>query len=104
MGTPFSVGGGRWLLSGPIVAILLAGAIATAVFPDRAEDIGFFCLSVGLTTASVLFVRRSSGLPAREGTAWRLVAVGVGLFGLGVVIAGVLTGLGVTLPAFGLID
>lgn len=104
MGTPSWTGGGRWLLSGPIIALLLAGAVVAAASETAAPYIGVIGLAVGIPVAVGLFLRRSLVLPVREAHAWRFVALGLVFFWAGVMVIAVLTESGVTLPAFGVLD
>jgi len=99
-----SAGGGRWLLPAPMIALLLAGALAAWLLPEAAPYIGFFGLLVGLATVAVLFLRRSALLDRHERKAWRLIALAVALFWAGVLTVAGLTELGYSLPAFGPID
>ncbi len=104
MGTPYAVGGRRWLFSGPIIALLVAGAIAAKVWPDAAPILGVGGMALFIPVAVVLFVRRSASLPDSERQAWRWVAAGLTLFWVGVVVIAILSEAGLELPAFGPLD
>ena len=104
MGSQWNAGGGRWLLSAPVVALLLIGAVIAWLVPEAATYVGFVGLVVAIPLAVGLFYFRSKPLPPRERTAWRFVALGLSLFWLGVVIIGILNEMGVDLPAFGPLD
>ncbi|HEX6287075.1 MAG TPA: hypothetical protein VFZ80_06290, partial [Acidimicrobiia bacterium] len=97
-------GGSRWLLSAPMIALLVIGAAVSAAVPALAPTIGFVGLAVAIPVAVVLFSVRSRGLPKREQTAWRYMAIGLLLFWAGVVVIAALTESGVDLPAFGPLD
>lgn len=103
MGSQWNAGG-RWLLSAPVIALLLIGAVIARLVPEAATYVGFVGLVVAIPLAVGLFYFRSKSLPPRERTAWRFVALGLSLFWLGVVIIGILDQMGVDLPAFGLLD
>lgn len=94
----------RWILSGPLIILLLLGALLAWIEPDLAPTVGFLGIVTGLLTASVLFNRRSTPLEPRERTPWRAIGVSVGLVGTGVLLVGILTTAGLTLPAFGIMD
>lgn len=94
----------RWAVPGPLIALLLLGVIVVWLLPDAAPVVGFAGLTIGTAVVAVLLYTRSSPLAERERTAWRLVGLGVALFGVGVGVVGVLTESGITLPAFGPID
>ncbi len=98
------MGGGRWLLTAPIVAVLLGGAVVTWQFEEFAPQVGFLTLIIGLSATSVLFFTRSRTLRPGERRAWRLVGLGVSLFMAGVVVIGILSASGVELRAFGVFD
>lgn len=104
MGISPRVGGSRWLLSAPIVALLVVAAAVAATVPALAPYIGFVGLTATIPIAVVLFFVRSRDLAKRERTAWRFVAIGLAFFWAGVVVIGVLTEAGADLPAFGPFD
>lgn len=104
MGTPRTGGVGRWLFSGPVIALLLIGAVVVTVWPESAPVVGFASLAVAIPLAVVLFFRRSVSLPDAERQAWRWVAVGLSLFWLGIVVIAILTEAGLSVPAFGPLD
>lgn len=97
-------GGSRWLLSVPIIVLLIVGAGVAVAMPDLAPYIGPVGLTVAIPVAVTLFLVRSRGLPKRERTAWRFMAVGLALFWVGVVVIGILTEAGIDLGAFGPLD
>jgi signal transduction histidine kinase len=97
-------GGSRWLLSAPIIALLVLGAAVAAAVPALAPFIGFVGLAVAIPVTVILFFVRSRGLPKREQTAWRYIAIGLSLFWAGVVTIGILTEMGVDPPAYGPLD
>lgn len=98
------LGGRRWFLPGPIIVMLIASALVAWRLPDVAPYVGFFGLVIGTSISATLFWRRSSSLPERERGAWRFVTLGLGMFGVGVLVVSLLTELGVALPAFGPLD
>jgi len=104
-----SMGRGQtWLLPGIVIVVLTAALIVTAVLsdamPELATAVGFLGLLVGLAAASLLVFFRSRALPIDERKAWRWLAVALASIWTGVLVIGVLTSLGATLPAFGPID
>lgn len=100
----FNWGWRRWLVPGPMILLLVLGAIISRAVPSAAESVGFVCLVVAMPITVFLFVRRSRLLPPKEGKAWRLVALGLACFWGGVVTIGLLTEIGVVVPAFGPVD
>lgn len=94
----------RWLIAGPLIALLVIAVIVVWVSPETGEILGFFGLVVGLFAAGVLYLRRSRDLKPRERSAWLAIAVAVSLTGTGVLLVGVLTEAGLDLPAFGAHD
>lgn len=104
MGIPFRVRGGRWLLPGPVVALLLIGAAVTFVAPETGETVGFLGLVTAPVIAGTLIYKRSRALAHRERAAWLWIAVALYLICTGVGVIGLLTELGVELPAFGVMD
>lgn len=104
MGHPFRAGGGRWLLSAPIIALLLVGAVVAWAVPTAASVVGFVGLVVAIPVAVYFFLSGSRSLPRREGVAWRYVAAGLSMFWAGVVVIGVLTEMGYQVSAFGPLD
>lgn len=104
MGTPLNLGWRRWLAPGPIIALLLVGAVVAWADPSTAPVIGFAGLAIALPVAVVLFFRRTRNLAKREGRAWRFLAMGLTLFWIGVVVIAIVTESGVTVSAFGAFD
>lgn len=105
MGTPTASGRSRWLVPGIVASLLLAGVISTLVLPaEEASYVGFGMLVLGLSTAAILTYRRSSTLRKGERIAWRFVGGGAVVMGVGVLTIGVVTALGIDVPAFGPID
>jgi hypothetical protein len=49
----------RWKVPGIVMAFLAAGFIAVLVAPERADEIGFVGMILGMATAGILFFRRS---------------------------------------------
>jgi signal transduction histidine kinase len=84
--------------------LLAVGAGFSVFNPGTAEYVGFIGLVVGLTVAATLLVRRSRKLADRERRAWRWIATALALIALGVLAVGLLSGIGVDLPAFGALD
>lgn len=84
--------------------LLLIGVAVTLASPSTGNYVGFAGLAMGLPTAAILVARRARSLPRRERRAWSFISLGLGLFATGVVAIGVLTELGVDLPAFGVMD
>jgi signal transduction histidine kinase len=100
-----NLGWRRWLVPGPIVALLLIGAVVALAVPSTAPVVGFFGLAVALPVTVILFFRRSRNLSEREGRAWRFLAIGLALFWIGVVVIAVLTEFDIMeVPAFGPLD
>lgn len=104
MGTSLNLGWRRWLISGPIVALLLVGVFVASVNESAAPMVGFAGLALALPVAFTLLISRTRHLSRREGRAWRFLALGLMLFWLGIVVIGILTEVGVTLGAFGPLD
>jgi signal transduction histidine kinase len=85
--------------------VLLVLAIpAVIVAPTSANEIGFVGMVIGMSTAGIIFFRRSSGLERRERIVWRMIGAGTLLVMIGLVLTGVLTELGVPLPSIGPLD
>ena len=98
------LGSRRWLIPGPLIVLLLAGGLVAWAIPDSAENVGFGGMVFGLSIAGLLTIRRSKKLPAAERSAWIYLASGMLLVSIGVLAAGVLTGFGVPISAFGPLD
>jgi len=94
----------RWVVAGPLLMVLLVLAAIASVWQDKGETLGAVGMVVGQVTAGILTVRRSRDLDRRERIAWRFLAAGMFLVAAGVVVVGVLTELGFTVPAFGPTD
>lgn len=94
----------RWLFPGAVISLLLSFVVAMLLVPDWKEDLGFLGMVVGMTTASVLYVRRSAALNAPERMVWRLVAAGTVLVVPGLIITAVQISLGFDVPAVGPLD
>ena len=94
----------HWLVPGAVIALLIVFVAAILLVPEWEETLGFVGLVVGMTTAGVLYVRRSRSLKAPERRVWRLMAIGTVLVVPGVVIAAVMQELGVEVPAVGPLD
>lgn len=94
----------RWRVPGIVVALLAAAIIGVFVVPTQADEIGFVGLIVGMSTAGILFFRRSKGLERSERIVWRMIGTGTLLVMMGLLVTGVLTELGVELPAIGPVD
>jgi signal transduction histidine kinase len=95
----------RWAVSGPLLSLLLIAAIVALFVPaDVADALGAVGLAVGLTTAGVLTIRRSTRLARKERRAWVFLAAGLFSVAAGVIVVAALTTAGVTLPAFGPVD
>lgn len=75
-----------------------------AIQPAAGDTLGFLGMLLGMATAGVLILRRSSRLEAKEKTAWRFFAVSLFLAASGVAVVGVLTLVIGDLPAFGATD
>jgi signal transduction histidine kinase len=104
VGNPLTGGAGRWLVSGPVIALLLIGAVVVSLWPDAAPIVGFGSLALAIPLIVGLFFRRSVALPDSERQAWRWVAVGLSMFWLGIVVIAIFVEAGVALPAFGPLD
>ncbi len=98
------VGGQRWLLPGLAIAVLSGAAVVSVVADAWAETVGFFGLLVGLAVASGLFISRTRALGVEEKRAWRWMAYAVASMWIGVLAVGLLTAIGVRLPAFSPVD
>jgi len=92
------------LVPGAVIALLIVFVAAILLVPEWEETLGFIGLVIGMTTAGVLYVRRSRSLKAPERRVWRLMAIGTVLVVPGVVIAAILQELGVQVPAIGPLD
>ncbi|MGD2043831.1 MAG: HAMP domain-containing sensor histidine kinase [Acidimicrobiia bacterium] len=104
MGTSLNLGWRRWVVSGPIIVLLLVGAVVAAVNESVAPLVGFAGLALGLPVAVFLLFSRTRDLSRREGRAWKFLAAGLMLFWAGIVVIGILTEAGVTVGAFGPFD
>lgn len=104
VGIPWRKGGGRWLLSAPIIALLVIGAVIAWAVPELAPLVGVVGLALAMPVAVTLFFLRSRKLPERERKAWRFVGLGLGFFWCGVLVIAILTQSGVPTPAFGPLD
>ncbi len=94
----------RWAIAGPLIGALLIAAIVAWVRPETGELLGGLGIVIGDAAAGILILRRSRRLERREKVAWRFLAVGLFLVASGVLVVGVLTELGLTIPAFGPLD
>ncbi|HUG07664.1 MAG TPA: HAMP domain-containing sensor histidine kinase [Acidimicrobiia bacterium] len=104
MGTPFSGDGRSWLFPGIVIFILALCIGVVATGSDLAAYVGFFGLLLGLGTAAALYRTRSAHLPAKERRAWRSIGLGLTFMFLGVLAVGGLSGAGVDVPSFGVLD
>lgn len=98
------VGGQRWLFPGLAIAFLSGAAVVSVIADRGAETVGIFGLLVGLPVASGLFISRSRPLPVEEKRAWRWMAYALASMWIGVLTVGLLTAVGVQLPAFSPVD
>ncbi len=94
----------RWLVPGPVIALVLVCIGAVLFVPESKETFGFIGLVVGMFTAGVMYFRRSRKLELKERRVWRLIGTATGLAAIGVAVVGVLTEMGFDLPAFGPLD
>lgn len=94
----------RWRLPGIVMVLVAAALIGVLVAKDHADEIGFFGLILGLSTAGILFFRRSKSLERTERIVWRMIGTGTLLVTTGLLVTAVLTELGVQLPAIGPVD
>ncbi|HUG32898.1 MAG TPA: HAMP domain-containing sensor histidine kinase [Acidimicrobiia bacterium] len=104
MGTPFSGRGRGWLFPGIVILILALCIGVVTAGSDLASYVGFFGVLLGLGTGAVLYRTRSAVLPVKERRAWRSIGVGLALMLLGVLAVGGISGIGVDLPSFGVLD
>ncbi|CAN5866348.1 hypothetical protein BH23ACT4_BH23ACT4_11040 [soil metagenome] len=106
--TAFSgAGTKRWPVPGIVMVLLGAAIIAVLIAPDGSETadmIGFLGLAFGMSTAGVLFFRRSKGLERSERIVWRLIGTGTVLVTAGVLLTGALTAMGEVIPSVGPLD
>ncbi|MGI9608815.1 MAG: hypothetical protein ACR2NL_00830, partial [Acidimicrobiia bacterium] len=86
------------------MALLLAGAVVAYTDHDAAETLGFLGIVVGQFVAGTLVFRRSRELQRRERNAWRFFGAALFLAATGVLVVGILTELGIAIPAFGWTD
>jgi signal transduction histidine kinase len=96
--------GRRWLLPITSIIILSAGVVATLIWPESTELVGFFGLIFGLSLAVGLFISRSRSLESKERRAWLWIAGALACLALGVAVVGVLDTLGFAPPTFGALD
>jgi signal transduction histidine kinase len=94
----------RWAIPGSLLIALLVGVVVVWAKPETSETLGALGLVIGYLTAGILILRRSRRLDRREQIAWRHFAVALFLAASGVLVIGVLTELGFTVPAFGPLD
>ena len=98
------VGGRRWLLPGLAIAFLCGAAVVTLTVDAWAQTAGFFGLLVGLAVASGIFISRTRPLRLDEMRAWRWMAYALASMWVGVFVVGLMTAIGVHLPAFSPVD
>lgn len=94
----------RWAVAGPLLLLLLGAVAVTTLRPETGYTLGGLGMAVGDLAAAVLVWRRSRRLDLEERRAWRFLAAGLAAVATGVVVVGVLTELGVPLPAIGPTD
>ncbi len=97
----------RWLAPGIVIVLLAAGIIAVLVLPEGSETrdmIGFLGMVLGMSTAGILFLRRSKSLERTERIVWRMIGTGTLLAMTGVLVTGVLTELGFQIQSVGALD
>ncbi len=109
MNSTASLGAGtkRWLAPGFVMVLLVAGIFTVIVSPDgseMADIIGFLGLILGMSTAGILFLRRSRSLERSERIVWRLIGGGTFLAMMGVLVTGILTELGADVQSVGPFD
>ena len=97
-------GGQRWLLPGLAIAFLSGAAVVSIAADALAQTVGFFGLLVGLAVASGLFMSRTRALRGEEKRAWRWMAYALASMWVGVFAVGLMTAIGVDLPAFSPVD
>jgi signal transduction histidine kinase len=103
--TAFSgAGTKRWLAPGIVMVLLVAGIFAVLIDREQADTIGFLGMILGMSTAGILFFRRSKGLERPERIVWRLIGTGTFLVMVGVLVTGILTELGDDIPSIGPLD
>ncbi len=97
----------RWLAPGVVISLLLSFIVAMLIVSDAEETreaLGVLGLVIGMTTAGVVYIRRSSALPAPERKVWRLVAAGTMLVVPGILITALLFLVEFAVPAVGPLD
>jgi hypothetical protein len=65
----------RWIAPGVVMVLLVLAIPAVIVAPTSANEIGFVGMVIGMSTAGIIFFRRSSGLERRERIVWRMIGV-----------------------------
>jgi signal transduction histidine kinase len=98
------LGARRWALPGPIVGLLVLGAVIAFLEPGLGDAIGAPGLVLAYSIGAYLLLSRSRRLASREAAAWRFLGSGMTLIAIGVLIVVVLHLAGVEIPAFGPID
>src|SRR5690606_21407975 len=94
----------RWALPGPVIVVLLFGAVAAYLSPRLGETVGPPGMAVGVGLASVLLYRRSASLDRAERAAWRSLASGMAPIAVGITVLIGLNVFGLNPPAFGPVD
>lgn len=94
----------RWALPGPIIVLLLVGAVLAYASPEYGELMGPPGLVVAMGAAAYLLHRRSRALVARERMAWRSLGAGMALIATGILTIIGMHSLGMNVPAFGAVD
>lgn len=94
----------RWLIPGPLIALVIVALILSVTLPGTGEIVGLVSLFVGYLAVAALAMRRSRRLEPRERQAWRYFAAATLLTALGVLAFGLWSALVGDLPAFGPLD
>lgn len=96
----------RWAVPAPILALELGLLIAVLLVNDPVtqEELGFASMLLGLSTASILLLRRSRRLDDPERAAWRALGWSLAMAAAGVVATGAWSLVNGEVPAFGFHD
>lgn len=94
----------RWLVPGPIVALLLSLALVAWLVEDLGEALAAGGMVIGYIVGGVLVFRRSRRLVTGERKAARLLGFGLFSVAAGVVAFGAFDLAGIEIPAFGPLD
>ena len=97
-------GARRWALPGPIVGLLVIGALIAYLRPELGEVIGAPGMVLAYCVGAFTLLSRSRRLAPKEAMAWRPLGWGMAVVAIGILTTTVLVLAGVEVQAFGPID